>query len=349
MAPGTATGFAQMSPVSCRASPGVRPRTRPAASGLLTLVLAALSAVMPAAAGELRVSFAPNMGTLPIYAAQERGLFAAEGLVVRPVECQFGKECLSQLLAGQAQLATVADLPLVFAAFAGQRYAVLATLNTNRDDTKLVARRSSGITGTRDLVRRRVGTLLGTTAQYALDSMLLFEGVDPAGVQVVGLPLDELRPALLARRVDAISVFEPWALDLAQALGADALTIGTQGIYTQTWNLVGLPQPAGSPQAEVVSFLRALRHASDWIAREPAAAKALLRRRLGVGAELTEAAWSSMSYQISLKQSLLTTLEGEARWALRTGLVTGSQPNFLNHVDPAPLRAVHQDAITLAK
>ena len=309
----------------------------------------ALLAPMPALSADLRFAFAPNIGSLSIYAAQEFGFFDQEGVRIQAVECRFGKECLQKLVDGKAELATVADLPLVVAAFSNQSYTILSTLNTNRSDTKVVIRRSAGANSARDLVGKRVGTLLGTTAQYALDSLLWYDGVDPASVNLIDMPLSELQPALLERRIDAVAVFEPWASQISTALGTDAVAFDMRRIYKQTWNLIASPSLTVSRKRELVSVLRALRRANKWIASEPAAAKALLRQRLGISAELVEESWSSLTFALSLKQSLLTTLEIEARWALGLGLVQGKQPNFLDYVDPSHLRVVDKSAVTLAK
>lgn len=309
----------------------------------------AVSLACPVQAADVRVAYSLNPGSLPIFVAEERGLFASEGVTVQRVDCLVGRDCLHRLIDGQADLSTTADLPLVLAAFAGQRFAIVATINTSRDDTKIIARRSGAARSLGDLRGRRVATLVGTTAQYALDSQLLFEGVDPSSIQLVPLLPPELRPALLAHRVDAVAVFEPLAFELVQSLGTDALALGRARVYTQTWNLVGPPSRETAADLALGRVLRALKRACDWIAAEPAQARQLLLRRSGLGGEATEAAWPSLSFRLELRQSLLTTLESEARWAQRGGMVTGPPPNFLSFVDPSPLQRVSADTVTLSK
>lgn len=304
---------------------------------------------MSVSATEVRLAFSPNPGSLPIYVAQSQGLFTAEGLTVRPVECNVGKACLRLLLSGKADFATAADLPLVLAAFASERFAIIATLNTNRNDTKIVARRSGRVRSTADLPGRRVATVFGTTAQYALESQLLFDGVNPAVVQKVDLPATELRAALLARQVDAVAIFEPLASEIAGALGNDALMMNTQRTYTQTWNLVARPTKVGTAADERTPLLRALLKAGDWIAEHPAEARALLQKRTGLSAELVEASWGSLGYEITLKQALLATLEGQARWARRERMVGEPSPNLLHFIDANALRDLRPRAVTLAQ
>ena len=316
---------------------------------LLPALLALLSLSVPVLAAETRFAFSPNPGSLPIYVAQSQGLFAAEGLTVRHVECAVGKACLRMLLAGKADFATTADLPLVLAAFAGERFSVVATLNTNRNDTKIVARRNGRLLSTADLAGRRIATVFGTTAQYALESQLLFDGVNPAAVQKIDLPVTELRSALLSRQVDAVAIFEPLASEIAGALGGEGLTMNTRRTYTQTWNLVTAPKGTATGSDDRLPLLRALLKASAWIAGHPAEARALLQERTGLSAELVEASWESLGYDITLKHSLLVTLEGQARWARRERMVNEPPPNFLRFIDTSALRSLQPRAVTLAQ
>lgn len=332
-----------------RVATAVLLRRRPRVGLRLAAFWLGLMCSQVASAADVLLAFAPGAGSLPIYVAQEQGLFAAEGVSVRAVDCKVGKECMGLMLAGKAHIATAADLPIVLSAFAGARLSIVATMTTNRNDTKIVTRRSSNIRTTQDLSGRRVGTVLGTTAQYALDSQLLVDGVDPFGVQLVDLPLSELHTALVSGRVDAIAVFEPWAFELIQALGNDALVMSTKRTYTQTWNLVVPPLATDRERAELAAVLRALRRACEWIAKEPDQARALARKRLGVRSGSVDASWSSLTFRLDLTQSLLTTLEAEARWALRRGLVTGAPPDFLGYIDASVLRSVHAGAVTLVK
>lgn len=301
------------------------------------------------AQAEVRIAVGTQPGSLPIFVAEAQGFFAAEGVAVRRLDCAFGKICLRMLLDGQAQLATVADLPIVLAAHAGQRFAVVATMNTNRNDTKIVTWRGSGITRATDLAGRTVGLNLGTTAQFALDSLLVLEGVDPARVTRVDLRPGEGRERLLARTIDAAALFEPYAFEAARALGAVAVVLGTGRIYTQTWNLVVAAGPGVSAPTEVDALLRALDRACAWIRQRPAEAKALLRERTGVDADLVAASWPALEYDLRLDQSLLTLFEGQSRWAVRQGLVAAGMPNFLGYLQTAPLRRVRPGGVAIAE
>lgn len=307
-----------------------------------------LCTLVTAARAEVVLAMSPNMGSLPIYVAQEQGMFTSAGVTVRVLDCALGRICLEQMLQGAAQLATAADLPLAIAIASGRPFSVLATINSNRHDTKIVTRRGSGIVTTADLTGRTVGTFIGTTAQYALESQLLVEGIDIASVRLLQLEPEEGRRRMLGRTLDAVALFEPHAFDVVQALGGEAVVLDTKRTYTQTWNLVAAPAPQGPSQAELSAVLRALDQASRVIAEDPGYAKAVLRRRLRLNAELVDQSWASLGYDLGLRQSLITTIEGQVRWATRKGTIKGAAPNVLDWIDARPLRQVRPDRVTLA-
>jgi NitT/TauT family transport system substrate-binding protein len=315
----------------------------------LLIALAALGAGGPAVASELVFAVGRSPGSLPIYVAQAAGYFADERLNLRIVECAFGRLCLRQLLDGQAALATAADSPIVTASFTGPAFAIVATININRNDSKVIVRRSGPVHAISELAGRRVGTLVGTSAHYFLDSVSLLNGVDPQGLKLVDLPPGEMAARLKAGDVDAVAVFEPYGRDVAQALGADAQVLSNRRIYMQSWNVLATPAVVARNEAELRALLRALARAEALIQRDPARAQRILRQRLQLDDAAVEAAWPDLSFKVGLEQSLLNTLGAQARWAMRKGLVQGAMPNYLRFIDERPLLQVQPSSVTLVR
>ena len=116
-------------------------------------VLPVLTVVMAASAlaAELTIAVSRTPLSLPFYVAQERGLFKDEGLDVRVVDCVASPQCFTAMHEGKADLATVADLPVMFNSFERRDWALLATFVNSSNDLKLVARKSAGIAAAKDL------------------------------------------------------------------------------------------------------------------------------------------------------------------------------------------------------
>src|SRR5689334_15269874 len=80
-----------------------------------------------------------------VHLALAKGFFAQEGLQVRPQLHEFGKQALASVLAGKADLATVAETPFTLAVLNGEQVAAVASIFTSSNDNAIVGRRDHGI------------------------------------------------------------------------------------------------------------------------------------------------------------------------------------------------------------
>lgn len=315
------------------------------------LSCAALWLALPALSQELVLATSHTALSLPIYVAEAQGYFAAEGVAVRVQDCVGGQRCLRRLFDGEVQLATVSELPVMFNSFERSDFAVVATFVTSARDVKLIARRSAGIAESAQLAGKRIGTVRGASAHYFLDAYLLFHDIDPRRIELVALPPERLGTALLRQEVDAIAIWEPYGWLAQRALGADARVLPSPRIYTESFNLVVDRRTLAAREDELVKLLRALERAQRHIREQPRQAQEVLKARLGIEQAFVEATWADFDFRLALDQSLISTLEGEARWALREGHVPAGHkaPNFLHVIEPGPLRRAVPGAVTTLK
>ena len=321
-------------------------RAARAFAGACALALAAGRAQ----AEPLVLAVSPGPVSLPIYVAQARGLFRDEGLDLALRPCASGRECYKWLADGQVEVATAAELVVATGAASRHDLAIVATISASSYQIKLVARRSARIEQAPQVRGKRVGTVPGSSAQYFLDNWLVFNDIRPEAVHVVGLAPDQLVPALEARDVDAIAIWEPLAAQGAQALGGDAVTFASPRVYTQHFNLVSARTTIARREADVERLLRALVRAQRLIRDDPAAARALLAERLHVTPAIAAAVMEGQDYRVRLDQSLVTTMQGQARWAARAGgngALAGV--DVLRSIAPAPLRSVDASAVGIVQ
>ena len=299
-------------------------RTRRALVGIAwalawTLAWGGALAVFARRAEAAPLSLAASAGpvSLPIYVAEAKSFFKDEGLDLRLDECVSGRECTQWLADGRVELATAAELMVVTGAAVQRDLAIVATISASAYQIKLVARRSAQIMEAPQIRGKRVGTVLGSSAQYFLDNWLIFNDIDPTTVTVVGLPPDKLVGALQAHALDAIAIWEPIAALAATALAGDAVTFASPRVYTQHFNLVAARPTLERRDADVARLLRALLRAERAIRAEPDVARSLLADRLHLAPVLAAAMMQSQDYRVRLDQSLVTTMQSEARWAVR--------------------------------
>ena len=311
--------------------------------------LSALVLLAPVLAEELRLAVSRGPVSLPIYVAESQGYFESEGVAVRMQECSSGRSCFQLLAEQRTDLATAAELLVTLDSFRGSDVAIIATLSSSARGIRLVARRSAGIKAPEDLRGKRIATVLGTSAQYYLDRWLVFYEIDPKQVELVALAPDQLARALVRHEIDAIAIWEPIQSAAMSALAQDALSLPSPRVYTQHFSLIASLQAIARREADLVKLLRALARAERFIAEQPAQAQHILKTRLPGGAGSEN--FSDNDFRLVLEQSLITTMDGQARWAKSQGLVpSGASPgDLLRSIDPSVLRKAVPGSVSLVQ
>lgn len=308
---------------------------------------------LPAFGGtpDLTIAVSRSSLSLPFYVAEAHRFFADEGVAVRTRECLGGHRCIKLMLDGDVSLAMASEMPVMLNSLARTDFAIVGTFATSRRDVKLVARKSAGIARADDLAGKRVAIIAGTSSHYFLDLYLLVHGVDPNAVHIVPLAPEQIVAALRDKIVDAATTFEPFAYRSMQALAGDGLVLPSARIYTETFNLLAGRKLIAEREADLVKVMRALSRAQRFIRDHPQRARLLLKERMQEDQGYIDATWNDFEYRLSLDQPLISTLEGQARWAIREGHVPRDSrvPNFLQLVAPEPLLKAEPAAVTLVR
>jgi len=77
--------------------------------------------------------------------AQARGFFSQAGLDVQIKEYKSGQLALAGFLAGESDLATTADIPIVFESLQRQDFGIIATIGSSDNEPRVIARKDRGV------------------------------------------------------------------------------------------------------------------------------------------------------------------------------------------------------------
>jgi NitT/TauT family transport system substrate-binding protein len=173
--------------------------------------------------GERKVvtAAAINAYSGPFYIASEKGFWKEEGLKVTEKYFTSGRLCLDALLAGGADIVTVAETPIVFAGFSGQNVVIVATMSSATNDLKVIARRDQGITKPEDLRGKKVAMLFGATSEYYAGLFLAAYGMSFDDVNRLNLNPSDMPFALIKGDIDAYVIWEPFVHNAYKELGEE--------------------------------------------------------------------------------------------------------------------------------
>jgi NitT/TauT family transport system substrate-binding protein len=286
-----------------------------------------------------------------LYIADREGFFRDEGLAVTFQRYSSGRDALAAVVAGQADVGTPYDTPVVVNIQQGQPIRVLSTLAIDSGTIAVLARVDRGITDPAQLRGKRIATVANTSADYLLSLLLASTGVAPAEVQRVALTPAEAAEALIQGQVDAAAIWEPHTQRVESVLGAAAVKVFTSPLYQDTITLSTVePVLQARPEA-LKRLLRALLRAEELARREPERA---LQDVLATLDDLppagVRAAWLRLQPQVRLDHRLLATLSGELKWYAAMQPAPAAKAG---EIDPRPylatelLRSIQPLAVTL--
>lgn len=300
------------------------------------------------AVSKVTIAVPTQISSALVLMAAGQGLFLKAGVDVVSQPFELGKDALKAVLDGKADLAVVADTPVMFALLGGDDIAMLAGISQGRRALAIVAHPDRGIHQIKDFRGKSVGLTMGTNLPYFLDAMLQVQGVPSDQVNLVDLRTDAAISAFREGRIDAAVVYQPFLARLEAEMGDRIKVFYGEDVYAYRFILVGKPSYIDSHPQEVRRVLSALNAANQAMLADPVEA----RRVVGHAVKIDDATMAKLfdleDYAVSLNQAMLLALDDQTRWAMQKGLVVpGPMPNYLNAMKYQHLKAVLPTAVTV--
>lgn len=322
-------------------------------SSFKTFVLAGMAcfslSVGGAHADTLKARLAQNLSPISgiTIAAKEKGFFAKHGLDIAVSNFTSGKQCLDTVIGSGAEIATTAEAPTTAAAMAGLPIALLARMEYS--DDKTVASAKSGIKTKDDLKGKKIAYTAGTGSEVYTAALLKTAGLTKNDVSLVNLQPQAMLPALASGSIDAFNSWEPHISNAKKALGSEAVSIDTKGVYAETFNIVVTKDYLAKNGMLLEKFIAALIDAEAWMKAHPKDAIAVVASATGIKPDDLAAIWSDYVYHVALDDKQLDVLKAHAAWRLESGNHppgAATMPDFSKVIESGPLKKVDPSRVT---
>lgn len=317
---------------------------------LFASVLCAMTATAQAASEDKPIRIALSLTPLssPYIVALEKGYFSEVGLAPEVTKVIGGNRAAKVLFSGEADIATSSETVVMFHSFKRSDFSVFATFVSSDNDVKLLAREDSKIRDLNDLPGHRVGITKGSSSQFFLDHTLMMNRIVKTDINFIHVDPEAAASALESGAVDAVAVWEPVGCQILKNPGAGIVEVQHDRLYIETFNSIAMREFAENNAPILKNVLRALIKAEDFIVKNEKEAKRVVSSYLGMDFELLDAIWNDFEFAITLDQSLIASLEAEARWAIRESLIDAEViPNYLDFLMPDPLIDVRPQSSTV--
>jgi NitT/TauT family transport system substrate-binding protein len=280
---------------------------------------------------------------------EDQGYYEDVGLNVESFYFVAGREAMDALVGKQANIATVALTPIVFAAFQAQPVAVVAE-NASYPNNVITARKDANIAAPEDLRGKKIGTALGTDLHYFLDTFLAAYDMSEDDVEVINVPPNDLVLALSNSEIDAFSIWQPMPWTAEQEMGDNIVFLKPpEGTYEARYLVVTMQDFLEQNPEAVRRFLQAFYMADQFIEANPEEAKRIVAEDWEAPLEMVEGVWDGYRHGLRLEPTLITEAESQAQWAIDVGNAPAgaAMPDYRSLIFPDPLREVAPDVVTL--
>jgi len=282
--------------------------------------------------------------------AEDQRFFSKQGVDVKVKYYASGKLALNGMFSGEVQLATPAETPVVFSSFERMDFSIVATIGSSGNEAKIVARKDREIQKPGHLQGKRIATQKASAVHFFLHSFLTKHGLSDKDIKLSFKDPDELITALANGEIDGFSMREPYVSRAKTLLRDNIIVFEEPGLYLKTYNLVAFNTFIKDRPQAVKSVLQALMKSEEFVKKYPKHAQRIVSNKTGIRESEIAGLWPDLRFEVSLEQSLLTSLENEARWAIRNKLADRKKiPNYLNFIYLDALQAVKPKGVTIIR
>jgi len=265
---------------------------------------AASAAVPPPEERDITVAAIPAVDLAGLYIAQDRGLFARQGLHVRIVPIPSAQSVIADQLRGKVDISGGSYVAYIAAQAAGARFRILAGASILAPDTRaLVVAAGSPVTTIAGLAGKKIGVNgINSIGTLLISALLSAHGISPATVKFVTDPGGF--PALPGKLNDgdwaAAFLAEPYITAAGQQYGEEVLADLDQGavISLPVDGFVATRAWAQQHPATAAAFVRAIEQGQAIANHNAPAVQAIMAQNDKLPPEVTAAMALPATYPV---------------------------------------------------
>lgn len=310
-----------------------------------------LSAQQPVPTRLKDITIDPGKGVTPtlLLVAKDQGYFAQHGLNVTFIESPSATVALQNLLDQKNDFGYVNDYSLSEPQLYNKKLRVIATLSQS-DTSSVVGRKDRGINRISDLEGKKIGVTKSSIVEYLMDRYFILNGLSMDNTTIIYLQPASLVDALVKGEIDAAFSFEPYVYQMQQQMGENAgvwpVNLGQHAHYSLISNENTLTENPEVVEGLLASVLQAEIYADS----HPEETRKIAQKQTSYDDTYMDQDWLKHQFSVGLSQSLIRSMEDEARWRVRHNMTAASDvPDFSNYMSPDALYRLKPASVTLIR
>jgi NitT/TauT family transport system substrate-binding protein len=294
-----------------------------------------------------------SIGTAPVelaalvYIADDRGFFYGNGLNATIKNYDSALSAVAGMERGEVDISLSTEYPIVEEVFGSANISVFGSIDKYQT-TYIVGMKDRGIQNSSDVAGKKIGVTRRSVGEFYLGRFLNLHGMNLGDVTLADLKPAQVQDALADRSIDAAVI---WNIDperVREQFGDNAVIWASQGGQPTFGVVAGRNDRIANRSVAIPRFLRSIDEAERYAVSHPAEARAIVQRRVNASDAHMEAAWSRHQFTLTLDQSLITAMEGEARWMIANNMTEEKTiPDFRKCIDTGSLEEIKPGSVRI--
>ena len=295
----------------------------------------------------VRFTCGANVGYANLFVAEGAGLFQKHGIDGRVILFDVAFLGTEAVIAGQAEVAFTSEFPLLNLLAKGADLVVPAVTQTG-DDLKIVTLKS--VAKPEDLIGKRVGLIIGSTAHYGFDQYMTRFKVPRDSVKLLNVPAAEQVALFVKGDLDAYVWLEPVVSRGLDAMKGKAhvLSPGLETVMKTRIYLEVMRSWADKNPDAVLGMLAALLEANDFVKTNSERTAQIVGKKLNLPPESIPALIRSggWDWELRLDASVVEVFREVTNWMRENKRLTAEPPDIKRVLVPDYLKRVAPSRVT---
>lgn len=301
---------------------------------------------------ELTVADANFQSNALYFIALQKGYFKDENLVVNRKKFTLGKDALSDVVAGNSDLALVPDTAFLVQFKNGEDIKIIATVQKSQKSTGIIGWRKLGVNYITDLPGKKVGIVKGTNSEFLFLSLLANNNIPKDKITIYYGGLNELDELFRLKKLDAVSIGNPNLFQIQEDVGESEISQFYSNGNIDATVITGETGIINDKQREIQKFLRAMKRAETF-AENPdnrEEAISIVTKVMDTDPTSTvESLWDNYHLTLDLDNLLLEILGAHSEALSSLEGLPNHPEDLKNAVFPDYLTQVAPDDVTIFK
>ena len=184
----------------------------------------------------LRIATTPHIAASPIWEADAKGYFRDENIVIETTSFVAMAPAIAALASGDID---ISYMGVGVHGLAARGQVKIFLMNNLSFGDYFIGNRALGVTDLASLRGKTIAVPRGSTGDMLVNLILKDSGFNPNDFEIVNMDAAGIVAGMLAGRIDACGIWQPFVAEIQAGLGANAVILGEGRTYSDRLAFIG--------------------------------------------------------------------------------------------------------------